>query len=661
MATNSKNSVLVDELLPEFLDTEGPKFQAFMRAYYEWLETSGQITDRSKNLLNYRDVDNTDEEFIKYFQREVMADFPENILANKALLITRIKDLYRSKGSEQSYKLLFRLLYDDEIDFYYPGEDMLRVSDGRWVQETSLRLSAPFTGDINSIGGKNVVGQTSGATAKVDRVLTTLEQGVEVFEIFLINIRGVFQDTEVVATSDNSISGVILSSIGPLQATDLVFGGSSHRVGDRVRFTSSSGVGANGAVLSVDGSSVVPVIADGGSGYTTSAIITLTGGSGSGATFQIDSINNTESISVYNDTISGLQNTLINANTYITSNTGAISSNLSIASSSTALNAALGTTSITVGTIASMSAVTRGSGYDASAPLISVREDSVADLNISDGASGIKGFNAVITANNAGGSIQSVSVDNAGTGYSRIDPITITNLSRSAQNATADPRVTGIVNYNGKYTDTKGFISWNNRIQDSNYYQQFAYVLRTNQSVNTYREIVKNIVHPTGTNAFGDLRINSTASLDFSSNTYIFYTVGFIVENEITSTLVFGDTNVSYTISNVGNIASSATFENDAELVHSISYEFTPSTVISTDITSLFTAGISSVEPTLIFGGLDLSRNIITTSIAYDPSGTFALAPIDEYSSNTVLQLQTTTFNSYYPVPQVGAPSVESS
>ena len=104
MATNSKNSVLVDELLPEFLDTEGPKFQAFMRAYYEWLETANQITDRSKNLLNYSDVDNTDEEFIKYFQREVMADFPENILANKALLITRIKDLYRSKGSEQSYK-----------------------------------------------------------------------------------------------------------------------------------------------------------------------------------------------------------------------------------------------------------------------------------------------------------------------------------------------------------------------------------------------------------------------------------------------------------------------------------------------------------------------------------------------------------------------------
>ena len=50
MTTNNKSSILVDELLPEFLDTEGPKFKAFMRAYYEWLETSNQVTDRSKNL-----------------------------------------------------------------------------------------------------------------------------------------------------------------------------------------------------------------------------------------------------------------------------------------------------------------------------------------------------------------------------------------------------------------------------------------------------------------------------------------------------------------------------------------------------------------------------------------------------------------------------------
>jgi len=139
MATDNKTSILVDELVPEFLDTEGPKFKAFMRAYYEWLETTNQITDRSKNLLKYGDIDTTDDEFIKYFQREVLADFPEEVLANKALLISRIKDMYRSKGSEQAYQMLFRMLYDDEVDFYYPGQD---VTCFRWPMGT---------GNINKI------------------------------------------------------------------------------------------------------------------------------------------------------------------------------------------------------------------------------------------------------------------------------------------------------------------------------------------------------------------------------------------------------------------------------------------------------------------------------------------------------------------------------
>ena len=68
MATDNKTSILVDSQLPEFLQDEGPKFQAFVRAYYEWLETTGQLTDRSKNLFNYGDIDRTDTEFLKYFQ-----------------------------------------------------------------------------------------------------------------------------------------------------------------------------------------------------------------------------------------------------------------------------------------------------------------------------------------------------------------------------------------------------------------------------------------------------------------------------------------------------------------------------------------------------------------------------------------------------------------
>ena len=563
MTTNNKSSILVDELLPEFLDTEGPKFKAFMRAYYEWLETSNQVTDRSKNLLNYADIDNTDEEFVKYFQREVLADFPEEIIADKALLISRIKELYRAKGTEQAYKLLFRILYDDEIDFYYPGQDMLRVSDGRWVQETSLRLSAPFSGNLYNLGGKNITGSASGATSKVDRVVATIELGIEVFEIFLINVRGTFQDTESV-TTDEGLSGTIVSSVGPLQNLIIDFGGSEHRVGDQVSYVATSGTGANGTVLTVDDSSIIPTLVDGGSGFTLGSVISITGGGGTGANFSVGGINNTEVIPTFEDTISDLKDTRINANTYISSNTGAISANLAIANSSTVLGVALGTSNTTVGTITSIVALTRGSGYE-EIPTVSVREDAIADQLISDGSGGIKGFNANVIASSTGGSITSVSVVNAGSGYNRIEPITINNLSRAAQDATGAGRVTGIVNYDGKYTDTKGFISWNNKLQDNYYYQQFSYVLRTDQSLDTYREIVKSVLHPGGINLFADLRIESEAAMAFSADTYIYYAIEFAVADSISSTLQFGTTSVNPTIT-IGSIPSTTTFGNITQL-----------------------------------------------------------------------------------------------
>jgi hypothetical protein len=51
-------SVLVPSQLPAFV-REDPNYQvfvAFLQAYYEWMEQNGNVTDASKNILNYMDV-----------------------------------------------------------------------------------------------------------------------------------------------------------------------------------------------------------------------------------------------------------------------------------------------------------------------------------------------------------------------------------------------------------------------------------------------------------------------------------------------------------------------------------------------------------------------------------------------------------------------------
>ena len=116
MATDQKTSVLVQSQVPGYLLEEGPNLVAFLKAYYEWMETTGQMTEQSKNLLVNQDIDTTDlNKFYSYFQREVLADFPEAVLADKRLVAKKIKDLYRSKGTLASYNLLFRILYNQDV------------------------------------------------------------------------------------------------------------------------------------------------------------------------------------------------------------------------------------------------------------------------------------------------------------------------------------------------------------------------------------------------------------------------------------------------------------------------------------------------------------------------------------------------------------------
>ena len=57
MATDKKISTLVQSQVPSYLLEEGPNLVAFHKAYSERMDTTGQVTDASKNLLTNQDID----------------------------------------------------------------------------------------------------------------------------------------------------------------------------------------------------------------------------------------------------------------------------------------------------------------------------------------------------------------------------------------------------------------------------------------------------------------------------------------------------------------------------------------------------------------------------------------------------------------------------
>ena len=137
-------SSIVSSQFPSFIREDYEAFVAFVKAYYEFLQQ-----DYSTDLKTIRDIDTTLDEYIKHFKSEYASNIPFT-LANERFVLSNIKDLNLAKGSEQSYRLLFRLLFDKEIQIGYPGQQMLRASDGRWEQKVSIFVGV-VAGDVDKI------------------------------------------------------------------------------------------------------------------------------------------------------------------------------------------------------------------------------------------------------------------------------------------------------------------------------------------------------------------------------------------------------------------------------------------------------------------------------------------------------------------------------
>ena len=112
-----KTSLLVNRQVPEFVREEHPVFVSFLEAYYEFLETKqgtqyNDLTKRAKDIRNISDVDDSIEEFEEAFFNMYASLVPRDVSVDKATLIKNVLPLYPSKGSEKSFKLLFRMLFE---------------------------------------------------------------------------------------------------------------------------------------------------------------------------------------------------------------------------------------------------------------------------------------------------------------------------------------------------------------------------------------------------------------------------------------------------------------------------------------------------------------------------------------------------------------------
>ena len=270
---------------------EGNTYVSFVKAYYEFLEQSNNVIYHSRNLQNYNDIDQTPDEFLQYFKDQYLGSLPADIMVNERLLIKHIQDLWRATGTKKGYELLFRILFNEDIEFYYPGQNLFKPSNNTWVENGYIEVSDnPY---LPQLIGTTIYSASTGSNAVVEdfNVITVNNKIINV--LILSKINGSFKYGDYILSE--SISELIISNsprvTGSLSAVSIIEGGGQFNVGDIVNIAGSgtSGLGRVSSVISQNGKVIFNFV-DGGDGFTLNPQTQVTGGGGTGATFAVGSI-----------------------------------------------------------------------------------------------------------------------------------------------------------------------------------------------------------------------------------------------------------------------------------------------------------------------------------------------------------------------------------
>lgn len=241
MKKYNKTSDIVSSQLPSFFIDEYPTFVNFLQSYYKFLETQKV----NKNLETFRDIDSTLTEFVNQLKGEFAHSSPN--YANTKLYLAHLKQHFVARGSEESYNLLFRLLFNKDIEIQHPSDSVLRVSDGKWQQDYSIFVKLS-SGNIYDLLNQYVYVQTPNKKVRIHILnVSVIDLANSIYELFFDK-----QYYGIISVNDtitfNTIKAVVLPTTNNIT---VVKGGQNFKVGQVFSLDSDLGSGASIKVIKV--------------------------------------------------------------------------------------------------------------------------------------------------------------------------------------------------------------------------------------------------------------------------------------------------------------------------------------------------------------------------------------------------------------------------
>jgi hypothetical protein len=451
----TKLSSVVARQLPEFIREDHSKFVSFLEAYYEFLQ-SQQI-----DFNTVKDIDLTLDKFLIQFKKELAYNLPY-IVEDERFFLQRIKDQYLSKGSEASFKLLFKLLFNKDVQISYPGKQMLRASDGRWNQEVSIFIKVNF-GDPEDIVGKILEIQSLNKTLRVQvdkkqeisgEVERIVNLGENVYELFIDRrFYGKISPGNILKLG-NTFQATILPVASIVKISKP---GSGFRVGQVFEIKNTTGTGTLIKIIRVDENSGIKhaQIIKFGIGYLADFSTSL----------------------LPTSSITNLQNAQSTASSY-------------------SLNVIDQGENVTPNPLGNPAAEARNEDFFPNIIDPSIKFDEFGFISKADYVT-----SEWVDPSWCGTVIREFSTDSKNAATENQDPAII------------EIYLDALARYPGYFETNDGFLSDSIFIQDSRYYQAFSYVTRISERLDKYSSAVKTMLHPAGMMLFGEYEITDNFDL----------------------------------------------------------------------------------------------------------------------------------------------------
>lgn len=508
-------STQIEREIPQFIRMEYPNFVAFVVYYYEWMEKQGAPYHFIANTLNFADVDRTSLELLDIFGRNFLQPLPDIIYDNNniATLVKNINQYYSARGAEKSFQFLFRLFdyqqdEEQDLEFYYPSYDMLRVSDGKWVNEKTLKIiDPPGLETIMSWESGEITGETSGAKAVIDEVkVYESTSGVSIAEIFLLEMDIINTPQKFIVGEDISVvifneDTLLEENLSHIATTENVFyqvqitdPGKFYIPDQRVKVINSGDGEDARVVINYTGKGTVTgfTVLDGGSDYVVGDKVYTQGDTfGSGAYGKVSSVGIGGDITSV-ELIFGGHDYRYSQGVVIDSLEGS--------------HAEIILDSDDIGTVESLTIRDFGINYLTSESTIvfntamriyGVSGDMFIGEEIIGGTSGAEGIveywdrdTGVLSVNVTSGTFEALE-EITGQRYGGTANIHDISL------ATGELVEGCLCEYDGRYINLDGHVSSLKYIQDSYFYQMFSYMLKTTRDKEEWKDYIKH-VHPAG-------------------------------------------------------------------------------------------------------------------------------------------------------------------